>query len=87
MESIDLGNNEKINVKIGTSVYPMKVPTALKAYEYSKKIKNVEDGEEITIFLRFVCDLGMPENAAKNLTVSQLTTLADNLMGVGSKKN
>jgi len=85
METIDLGASPKVNVKIGTSVYPMEVPTALQAHEYSKKLKNAE-GDEITIFLNLLCGLGMPKEAAAKLSVNQLTMLAENLVG-GSKKN
>jgi len=83
---IDLGEKPKAIVKLGTSVYPMDVPNVKQAMEFKERMDAAEENGQALVFLDLIVDLGMPREAANDLSVQQMTKLAQGLMGDAEKK-
>jgi len=83
---IDLGEKAKVIVKLGTSVYPMEVPTVKKAMDFKKLSEDSGDNEKAFVFIDFIVRLGLPQNVADDLSMPQLIKLAEGLMGGSEKK-
>jgi hypothetical protein len=77
MKTIDLGESKKFEIKLGGSVHVLREPSV-------SDISTHKDGilsGDVDTFLVFLQDLGMPKKAANSLSVSQLATLTEGLLG------
>ena len=82
---IDLGPKTVYKVTMGENSYSLREPTGhdVKAFEKSLKDKKVS---ELDAFESFIVGLGMREDVAQNLGVTQLKKLSDGLTGGFAEK-
>jgi len=84
---LDLGSKPEANVKVGSDVYKMSVPTVKQSIKFSKDMDACEDEFKKTeMFVTFISQLGMPEEVAESLSVQQMSKLAEGLIGNAEKK-
>lgn len=84
---LDLGSIPTANVKVGTDVYEMSVPTVRQSLKFNKELGLTDDDISRTeCFMDFISELGMPKGVVEVLSLPQLTKLAEGLMGSPEKK-
>lgn len=82
---LDLGEKASLKVKVGEESYKVAIPTVKQAINFKKELDGNE-GQEAQVFIDLLSKLGMPKEIAEDLSLSQMSKLADALMGA-SKKN
>lgn len=80
MHTIDLGEEVKINVKVGGQSYELREPTQADLERLQKA------GDDPEVFNDFVSALGMPRDVVEGLGVIRLKKLADGLTGALTEK-
>ena len=83
---IDLGGKQTAEVKYGEDVYQLNIPTVRDSQKFQNEMKKAKDGSELDVFVKFLVDQGLPETVCDELTVQQLTKVAEGLTGDAKKK-
>ena len=82
---LDLGSKSVMNVKVGGKEYKISAPTVSQTEAYQKTVgkkENLSTGP----FIKFLADLGMPEDVSQNLDVVQMRKLSEGLLSLVEKK-
>lgn len=84
---LDLGSKPVANVKVNGGSYTLSLPTVKQAMRYNARLnKCSDDVKRSEAFVSFCSELGLPKEVAEDLSIDQMTKLANGLMGGAEKK-
>ena len=84
---LDLGSRPTANVRVGADTYKMSVPTVKQSLRFSELLNSAKtDTKRTEVFMALLGQLGMPSEVVEDLSIHQMTQLAEGLMGTPEKK-